>query len=377
MQAFLVKHTDLGNGAANGLTTRFFLGRDRGSAPFCMRRGYRGQALSTGLIALLDDIATLAKVAAATLDDAAAQSTKAASKAAGIVIDDAAVTPRYVVGFSAAREVPIIMRIAQGSLKNKLLFILPAAIALSAFLPVAIPILLMIGGAYLCMEGYHKVLDLVRPHEAHAEATVETVAATPKEVEDRMVASATRTDFILSAEIMVIALATISETTSGERSPIWLQAAILAVVGICMTIIVYGAVALIVKADDFGVMLARGKNKSLKPLGRAIVKGMPTFLKALSFVGMIAMLWVGGGLVIHELHLLHWWSWPEETMHAIAHAVGHAFGPLEGLMTWFTQASIAAIVGLGIGALVDPLVKYVIMPAIAAVTGKKPAAAAH
>jgi predicted DNA repair protein MutK len=331
--------------------------------------------LSTGLIALLDDIATLAKVAAATIDDAAAQSTKAASKAAGIVIDDAAVTPRYVVGFSADREVPIIAKIAKGSLKNKLLFILPAAIALSAFLPVAIPILLMVGGAYLCMEGFHKVMDLVRPHESHAEPTVEAVAATPKEVEDRMVESATRTDFILSAEIMVIALATISETTSGEPTPIWLQAAILAVVGVCMTVIVYGAVALIVKADDFGVMLARGKNKSLKPLGRAIVKGMPHFLKALSFIGMIAMLWVGGGIVIHELHVLHWWSWPEETIHAIAHGVGHAAPPIEGVLTWFTQATLAALVGLGIGALVDPLARFVFTPAIAALTGKKPASA--
>ena len=333
--------------------------------------------MSTGLIALLDDIATLAKVAAATIDDAAGQSAKAASKAAGIVIDDAAVTPRYVVGFSADREVPIIAKIARGSLKNKLLFILPAAIALSAFLPVAIPILLMVGGAYLCMEGYHKVLDLVHPHAKHEEASVESIAATPKEVEDRMVDSATRTDFILSAEIMVIALATISETSSGEPTPIWLQAAILAVVGVCMTVIVYGAVALIVKADDFGVMLARGKTKALKPLGRAIVKGMPHFLKALSFIGMVAMLWVGGGIVVHELHVLHWWSWPEETLHAIAHAVGGAVPAVEGFLTWFTQASLAALVGLGIGALVDPLAKHVITPAVAAMTGKKPTAAAH
>lgn len=333
--------------------------------------------MSTGLIALLDDIAALAKVAAATLDDAAAQSTKAASKAAGIVIDDAAVTPRYVVGFTADRELPIIAKIARGSLINKLAFILPAAIALSAFAPWIITPLLMIGGAYLCMEGYHKVLDLIRPHETHAEADADDVTSTPKEIEDRMVQSATRTDFILSAEIMVIALSTIAVSVeTGERTPIWLQAVILALVGVVMTVLVYGAVALIVKADDVGYAMAqKGRLGATRAFGRGIVKGMPFFLTALSHIGMVAMLWVGGGIIIHGLHVEHWWSWPEEAIHGIAHSIAQLIPPIEAFLAWFVQAAIAALIGLGIGALVDPLAKYVITPAIAAVQGKKPAAA--
>jgi len=329
--------------------------------------------VSTGLIALLDDIAALAKMAAATLDDAAAQSTKAASKAAGIVIDDAAVTPRYVVGFSADRELPIIARIAQGSLINKLVFILPAAILLSAFAPWSITPILMIGGGYLCMEGYHKVKDLLMPHAPSGEAA-EMLAATSKEVEDRMVTSATRTDFILSAEIMVIALSTIAVSAqTGERTPIWLQAVILALVGVVMTIVVYGAVALIVKADDVGYAMAqKGRTPVIRACGRGIVKGMPYFLSALSHVGMVAMLWVGGGIIIHGLHVAHWWAWPEETIHALAHGIGHAIPAMEGFIAWFVQAGLSAIIGLGVGALVDPLVKHVIVPLIALLRGAKP-----
>ncbi len=337
--------------------------------------------MSTGLIALLDDIAALAKVAAATLDDAAAQSTKAASKAAGIVIDDAAVTPRYVVGFTADRELPIIARIARGSLINKLVFILPAAILLSAFAPWIITPILMLGGAYLCMEGYHKVKDLIVPHAPHGEAAEEPLAATSKEVEDRMVASATRTDFILSAEIMVIALSTISVSVeTGERTPIWLQAVILALVGLVMTVIVYGAVALIVKADDVGYAMAeKGRLGATRTVGRGIVKGMPYFLTVLSHIGMVAMLWVGGGIIIHGLHVEHWWAWPEETIHAFAVGVGAAVPALSGFLAWFVQAGIAAVIGLAIGALVDPLVKYVIMPLVALAQGKKatPASGTH
>jgi predicted DNA repair protein MutK len=329
--------------------------------------------LSTGLIALLDDIAALAKVAAATLDDAAAQSTKAASKAAGIVIDDAAVTPRYVVGFTADRELPIIARIARGSLINKLVFILPAAILLSAFAPWIITPILMIGGGYLCMEGYHKVKDLFFPHEPHGEAEDAPLAATSKEVEDRMVTSATRTDFILSAEIMVIGLSTIAVSAeTGERTPIWLQATILALVGVVMTVLVYGAVALIVKADDVGYAMAqKGRLAPTRAVGRRIVKGMPFFLAVLSHVGMVAMLWVGGGIIIHGLHVEHWWAWPEETIHGFAVAVGAALPALSGFLAWFVQAGISAVIGLGIGALVDPLAKYVITPLIAMAQGKK------
>src|SRR6478752_1895879 len=215
-------------------------------------------AMSVGLIALLDDVAAIAKVAAASLDDIAAQAVKAGAKAAGVVIDDAAVTPRYVTGFSAARELPIIGRIAWGSLKNKLLILLPAALLLSLFLPGAITPLLMIGGVYLCYEGVEKIYEALLPHAAHAhEAEIETVDLDARSFEDQKVSSAVKTDFILSAEIMAITLAALPEPN------IVTQAVVLAVVGIGITVLVYGGVALIVKADDFGLMLAKTQSASL------------------------------------------------------------------------------------------------------------------
>ena len=208
--------------------------------------------MSVGLIALLDDIAAIAKVAAASLDDVASQAAKAGAKAAGVVIDDAAVTPGYVIGFAAKRELPIVGRIAAGSLRNKLLILLPVALALSYFLPWTITPLLMIGGAYLCYEGVEKVLEAVMPHRAHQhEAQLGTVALNTKTVEDEKVASAIKTDFILSAEIMAIALAAL------PAGSFVTQALVLALVGIGITVAVYGVVALIVKADDFGVALAK------------------------------------------------------------------------------------------------------------------------
>src|SRR5688500_5042909 len=213
--------------------------------------------MSIGLIALLDDVAAIAKVAAASIDDVAAQAFKAGSKAAGVVIDDTAVTPRYVVGFSAARELPIVYKIALGSLRNKLFILLPAALALSYFFPAAVTPLLMIGGAYLCYEGTEKVFEALVPHAAHAhEAELGTVAIEPQSLEDEKIAGAIKTDFILSAEIMAIALAEIPESNFVT------QAMILAVVGIGITAAVYGAVALIVKADDAGVVLARNASAS-------------------------------------------------------------------------------------------------------------------
>ena len=207
--------------------------------------------MATGLLALLDDVAGLAKVAAASLDDVALQAVKSGAKAAGVVIDDAAVTPRYVVGFAAERELPIVARIARGSLKNKLIYLLPAALVLSLVAPWAITPLLMIGGAYLCYEGTEKVFEALLPHKAHLhEAAVGATPPDPKAFEDEKVRSAIRTDFILSAEIMAIALASVAE------SSFWVQAVILAVVGVGITALVYGGVALIVKADDMGVALA-------------------------------------------------------------------------------------------------------------------------
>src|SRR6476660_9923334 len=207
----------------------------------------RGISMSIGLIALFDEIAAIAKVAAANLDDVASQAAKAGAKAAGVVIDDAAVTPGYVIGFAAKRELPIVGRIAAGSLRNKLLILLPVAMALSYFLPWTITPLLMVGGAYLCYEGVEKLLEAVMPHHAHAhEAQLGTVALNAKTMEDEKVASAIKTDFILSAEIMAITLAALPD------EGILMQALVLALVGLGITVAVYGVVALVVTADDVG-----------------------------------------------------------------------------------------------------------------------------
>lgn len=314
--------------------------------------------MSTGLLALLDDVAALAKVAAASLDDAAGQAAKASSKAAGIVIDDAAVTPRYVVGFASERELPIIGRIAMGSLKNKMLFLLPGAMLLSWLAPWIITPLLMLGGAYLCLEGFHKVAELLKPHAPQAHPDEPFEALTPKQLENAKVDSAIRTDFILSAEIMAISLAAVSD------SPLWLQAIVLAVVGIGMTGIVYGAVAIIVRADDWGAALALTPNGASQAFGRAIVKGMPRFLTALSHVGMVAMLWVGGGILLHGVHELGWHA-PEELQHAIAHTIGGLVPVVGGALEWVVNAAIAAIVGLGAGTLVAAAEKHLLAPSLA------------
>jgi predicted DNA repair protein MutK len=311
--------------------------------------------MATGLIALLDDIAALAKVAAASLDDAAAQATKAGAKATGIVIDDAAVTPRYVTGFAADRELPIIGKIAMGSLKNKMLFLLPGALVLSLIAPWSITPLLMIGGAYLCLEGFHKVLELVRPHGAHHEDEAATSTLTAKELEDEKVDSAIRTDFILSAEIMAITLAAVS------ASPLWMQAVVLGIVGIGMTGLVYGAVAIIVKADDVGAAMARGKTAIGRSVGRSIVKGMPGFLKLLSHIGMVAMLWVGGGILTHGLHALGVHG-PEDFIKHTAENLSSGLGQISGFANWGVGAGINAVIGLAVGAAVTPLEKYVFSP---------------
>ncbi len=303
----------------------------------------------------MDDLAALTKVAAASLDDAGAQAAKAGSKAAGIVIDDAAVTPRYVVGLAAARELPIIAKIALGSLKNKLLVLLPGALALSFIAPWLITPLLMAGGAFLCLEGYHKVMDLVRPD--HADGMAATSAAqTSEELEKERVSSAIQTDFILSAEIMAITLASVSS------SPVWLQGAVLGVVGAGMTLLVYGAVAIIVKADDVGVALARTSHGPVRVLGRGIVFGMPFFLKLLSFVGMVAMLWVGGGILIHGLHELGMHA-PESAVQHAAETVAGLLPALKSFFSWLVGAGIAAVLGIIVGAVVDPLAKHVLIPA--------------
>jgi uncharacterized protein len=310
--------------------------------------------VSTGLIALLDDVIAIAKLASATLDDAAGQAakvgSKAVSKAAGIVIDDAAVTPRYVVGLASERELPIIGKIALGSLKNKLLFLLPGAIVLSLLAPSLITPLLMIGGAYLCYEGWHKVADLIGlHHNQHKDSSAEDVLDA-EEVERERVQSAIRTDFVLSAEIMAITLSTVLS------SPIWLQAVVMAVVGLAMTMMVYGAVAIIVKVDDVGLYLAVRSSATVRALGRVIVSGMPVFLQLLSFVGMLAMLWVGGGILIHALHELGVHA-PEEWLTRTGDAITPSAGEIGG---WAIKAAIAAAIGLVVGAIVELLVTKVL-----------------
>ena len=304
--------------------------------------------MSSGLFALLDDIVAIAKVAAASLDDAAAQALAAGKKTAGIVIDDAAVTPRYVVGALAERELPIVMRIAVGSLKNKMFYLLPAALALTLLAPWAITPLLMAGGAFLCFEGWEKVHQLLHP-PAPDEGPVAVAAVMQQEdraAEDQKVASAIRTDMILSAEIMAITLATITADS------FWLRAFVLGLVGTLVTIGVYGAVALIVKADDFGVFLAeRGRLAATRAFGRGIVRSMPPLLKGLSIVGMLAMLWVGGGIILHGLEEFGWGA-PAHAIHGVASTIGSAAGPLAGAVTWLVDATGAALVGLAIGWLV-------------------------
>ncbi len=317
--------------------------------------------MSIGLIALLDDVAAIAKVAAASLDDLAGQAVKAGAKAAGVVIDDAAVTPRYVVGFAAERELAIVGRIAAGSFRNKLLVLLPGALALSFFAPWAVTPLLMIGGAYLCYEGTEKVFEAIVPHHSHAhEAQLASIAVNAETLEDEKVASAIKTDFILSAEIMAIALAAVPE------ADFWTQAVVLALVGIGITAAVYGGVAVIVKADDVGVALAAVTSNSIaasfaRGLGRALVLGMPVFLRALSIVGTAAMIWVGGGIIVHGLEV-YGFAGIAHAIHVVSDAV-HNLLPTAGIAQWIASAAGAGLIGLVVGAMLIPVTGYVISPA--------------
>jgi predicted DNA repair protein MutK len=309
----------------------------------------------SGLLALLDDVATIAKVAAASLDDVIGQSAKAGLKAAGAVIDDAAVTPKYVHGFSADRELPIVGRIALGSIRNKMLILLPAALLLSAFAPQVIAPLLMLGGAYLCFEGAEKVYHLF-VHPAHADEPLDEEATSALHLEEEKIAGAVKTDFILSAEIMTIALAALPDRD------IWFQAAALAIVGTAITVLVYGGVALIVKADDAGLYMSRrGRLGLTRALGRGIVRGMPGFMAILSAVGTAAMIWVGGSIVIHGLAQIGF-PWPEHQIDHVAELAAHALPQAAGFVTWGVKAALDGIVGLILGLLLIPLAQYLIVP---------------
>ncbi|MEM9754827.1 MAG: DUF808 domain-containing protein [Pseudomonadota bacterium] len=314
----------------------------------------------SGLLALLDDVAGLAKLAATSVDDVVAQAGKAGVKAAGAVIDDAAVTPKYLRGFEAKRELPVVWRIARGSLFNKLVILLPAAMVLSVVAPQLIYWLLILGGLYLCYEGAEKVWHALSPHHHDVEDAVAKKAAHGAQLEEQKVRGAIQTDFILSAEIMTIALAALPMDTS-----IAFRVAALALVAVGITAVVYGSVALIVKADDIGLALAKnGRTDTLRAVGRAVVRGMPTFLKGLTIVGTAAMLWVGGSIIVHAVAELGWHG-PEDWIHTVAHAVGRG----QGFIEWLVTALIDGVLGIALGAATIPLVQQVLVPAVRAVRG--------
>lgn len=307
----------------------------------------------SGLLALLDDVAGIAKVAASSVDDVISQAAKAGSKAAGAIIDDAAVSPKYVQGFRAERELPIIWRIAKGSFKNKLLYLLPVGLLLVNFAPWAIAPLLMLGGGYLCFEGAEKVAHVLgwghghEDYEGKGEAAIDLA-----KLEETKVQGAIKTDFILSAEIMTISLAAIPE------SNFWMEASTLAAVAIMITIAVYGSVALIVKADDVGLALAsRSPLAATRALGRGIVNVMPHFLKALTIIGTAAMLWVGGSIIVHGLAEMGWHG-PENLIYGIAKSVAGGSGFVE----WTAKATIDGILGLVVGFALIPVGEKVITP---------------
>ena len=306
--------------------------------------------MPSGLIALLDDVATIAKLAATSLDDVAGAAGKASTKAAGVVIDDTAVTPRYVVSLAPERELPIIGKIALGSIRNKLLLLLPAALLLTAFAPFLITPLLMIGGAYLAFEATEKIAEKLL-HDHHHEEDLVDAMADPADLEALQVKGAVRTDLILSAEIMAIALASLGHLS------IWMTAFALIVVAVAITAGVYGVVALIVKLDDIGLHLAERRNGAASAFGNALVHVVPKLLTALATIGTAAMLWVGGGILLHGLEELHVLPVIPETIHHLGGKAAEAIGPLGGLTEWLVGAIGGAIAGLIIGGIIVVIVR--------------------
>ncbi len=298
--------------------------------------------MSGGLAALLDDIAAMAKLAAASIDDVGAAAGRASAKAAGVVVDDTAVTPRYVTGFTPDRELPMIKKIAIGSLRNKLLLILPAALLMSQFVPWLLTPLLMLGGTYLCYEGAEKIWERFAGHDSGHETPA--VVAGPDH-EKTMVSGAIRTDFILSAEIMVIALNEVAQ------EPLVSRAIILIVVAIAITLGVYGVVALLVKMDDIGLALTKNRSGAAQAFGQGLVTAMPKVLAALSIIGTVAMLWVGGHILLVGADDLGWHD-PYALVHHAEEWVAHATGALGGFLGWLTNTFFSAIVGLVVGAVV-------------------------
>lgn len=306
--------------------------------------------MSAGLFGLLDDIAALARLAAASVDDIGAATGRATAKAAGVVIDDTAVTPQYVQGIAAQRELPMIKRIAIGSLRNKLLFILPAALLLSQFLPWLLTPILMLGATYLCFEGAEKVVGWFRGKD-HGHSAAPT-AATGADAEKFMVTGAIRTDFILSAEIMVIALNEVADQSFLPRL------IILVVVALVITAAVYGVVAGIVKMDDVGLHLTQRTSRFAQRIGRGLVVGMPKLLTALSIIGTVAMLWVGGHILLVGTDTLGW-HWLYSLVH---HGEEIVRGAVAGAavvgvaLAWLVNTAASAVIGLAVGALVVAVV---------------------
>ncbi|MCG7607792.1 MULTISPECIES: DUF808 domain-containing protein [Mycobacterium] len=301
--------------------------------------------MSAGLLGLLDDVAALARLAAASIDDIGAATGRATAKAAGVVIDDTAVTPQYVHGIAADRELPVVKRIAIGSLRNKILFILPAALLLSQFAPGLLTPILMLGATYLCFEGAEKVWGRFLGHGAH-DSHGAPAAAIGGDAEKYMITGAIRTDFILSAEIMVIALNEVADQT------FWPRLIILVIVALVITAAVYGVVAGIVKMDDIGVLLAQRSSKVAQTIGRGLVAGMPKLLSALSTVGTVAMLWVGGHILLVGTDTLGWhtlYGLVHHAEEAVHHAVGDTFG---GVLAWVTNTVASAVIGLVVGTVV-------------------------
>ncbi|MFF1385665.1 DUF808 domain-containing protein [Arthrobacter sp. NPDC058288] len=307
--------------------------------------------MSGGLVALLDDVAALARIAAASVDDVAAGAAKAGAKAAGVVIDDTAVTPQYVSGADPSRELPMIKRIFWGSLRNKLLIILPALLLISAFVPGAIPFILMLGGTYLCYEGAEKIWHkLRRQHSVEEDAPA--VERGP-DAEAQVIKGAITTDFILSCEIMVISMNEVATESLLTR------ALILVVVAIVITVGVYGAVALIVKMDDVGLRLAAQNSAGSQRVGALLVKGMPSVLAAITLVGTIAMLWVGGHIMLQGAYDLGWHA-PLDLVHVLEHPFA-GIPVAGGFLVWLVNTMCSAVLGLAWGlvvmAIVSPLLK--------------------
>ena len=317
----------------------------------------------SGLLALLDDVAAIAKLAATQLDDVAAQASKAGTKAAGIVIDDAAVTPKYVTGLPATRELPIIWKIARASFFNKLVILLPIALLLSAFAPWLLTPLLMLGGSYLCYEGAEKIAHLFSHKKHHAVDTEHGLDAA--HLEENRVKGAIKTDFILSAEIMTITLSAIDSESIVTRG------VTLAIVAVAITALVYGAVALIVKMDDVGLKLSQiGRLALTRSFGHGLVKAMPVILVVISTVGTAAMLWVGGSIMVHGVRDL---GYPVvyDTIHHWAELGAQAVGTTQGFVAWAITAGLDGVIGLAWGLVLIPVVAKVINPMIRQFTGAR------